>query len=104
MLPNFELGQIPYKKYKKIEEWAASSAKEREDLSYERWGQRFNKFLHYVELIIAPDLMIVGGGISKKWKEFEAYITIDTEVLKAELMNDAGIIGAAAACAHDYHD
>ena len=48
LIPNFELGQIPYKKYKKIELWAAASAKEREGLSYKKWGKRFNKFLRYV--------------------------------------------------------
>ncbi|MEX0313587.1 MAG: polyphosphate--glucose phosphotransferase [Allomuricauda sp.] len=103
LLPNFELGQIPYKKYSKIEQWAAASAKERENLSYEKWGKRFNKFLKYVELIIAPDLIIVGGGTSKKWKEFNHLITIDTEVVKAELMNNAGIIGPAVACLREQH-
>nr|WP_298791198.1 ROK family protein [uncultured Allomuricauda sp.] len=103
LLPNFELGQIPYKKYSKIEQWAAASAKERENLSYEKWGKRFNKFLKYVELIISPDLIIVGGGTSKKWKEFSNLITIDTEVVKAELMNNAGIIGPAVACLREQH-
>lgn len=97
LLPNFELGQIPYKKYDKIELWAASSAKERDNLSYGQWAKRFTKFLSYVELIVAPDLIIVGGGISKKWKEYGHLITIETEVVKAELMNHAGIIGAAIA-------
>ncbi len=57
LIPNFELGQIPYKKHKKIELWAAASAKEREGLSYKKWGKRFNKFLKYVDLIVAPDLI-----------------------------------------------
>ncbi len=103
LIPNFELGQIPYKKYDKIETWAASSAKERENLSYEKWGKRFNKFLQYVELIISPDLIIVGGGISKSWDEFKDCITIDTPVIKAVLQNHAGIIGAAAACVSVQH-
>ncbi len=103
LLPNFELGQIPYKKYKKIEQWAAASAKEREDLTFERWGKRFNKFLKYVELIVAPDLIIVGGGTSKKWREFSHMINIETDVIKAELMNHAGIIGAAVACLREHH-
>ncbi|GGG51835.1 polyphosphate glucokinase [Croceivirga lutea] len=103
LLPNFELGQIPYKKYSKIEDWASSRAKENEDLSYDKWGKRFNKFLSIVELLVNPDLMIVGGGISKKWNQFEHRITIDTKVLKAELMNHAGIIGPAVACLHEKH-
>lgn len=97
LLPNFELGQIPYKSYKKIEDWAANSAKEKENLSYEKWVKRFNKFLRLVEIIVAPDLIIIGGGISKNWALFGNNIELETEVVQAELMNHAGIIGAAIA-------
>ncbi|MBT8299506.1 MAG: ROK family protein [Maribacter sp.] len=100
LIPNMELGQIPYKKYKKIELWAAASAKEREGLSYAQWAKRFNTFLKLVDLIISPDLIILGGGTSKKFNEFKKYITIDTPVIAAGLQNYAGIIGAAAAALH----
>ena len=103
LLANFELGQIPYKNYKKIELWAASSAKEREGLTYEKWAKRFNKFLKYVELIVAPDLIIVGGGISKKWDQYGHLINIETDVVQAELMNHPGIIGAAISCLREQH-
>ncbi|WP_036379544.1 polyphosphate--glucose phosphotransferase [Muricauda sp. MAR_2010_75] len=103
LIPNFELGQIPYKKHKKIEKWAAASAKEREGLSYKKWGKRFNKFLTLVELIVSPDLIIIGGGTSKDWEEFSHHIDIETHVIKAELMNHAGIIGAAVACLREQH-
>ncbi len=97
LIPNFELGQIPYKKYDKIELWAAASAMEREQLSFKKWGKRLNKFLSYVEFIVAPDLIIIGGGASKNWQEFKKEITIDTPVVNAKLLNHAGIIGAAGA-------
>ncbi len=97
LIPNFELGHIPYKKYSKIESWAAASIKEKENLSYEKWGKRFNKFLALVELIVAPDLIILGGGTSKHFDKFKDCIKIDTPVIAAELRNHAGIIGAAAA-------
>ena len=97
LIPNFELGQIPYKKYKKIELWAADSAKECEGLTYKKWGKRFNKFLEFVELIIAPDFIILGGGASKDFDEFKDCIKIKTPVEPAKLKNHAGIIGAAAA-------
>lgn len=95
LIPNFELGQIPYKSYKKIETWAAGSAKDREGLSYKKWGgKRFNKFLKYVELIVAPDLILLGGGASKDFDEFKKYIKIETPpVIPAQLQNHAGIIG-----------
>jgi len=97
LIPNFELGQIPYKKYDKIEKWAAGSAKDREKLSYKKWGKRFNTFLEYVELIVSPDLIILGGGASKDFDEFKSKIKIDTKVIPAALQNHAGIIGAAVA-------
>ncbi|MGB7394808.1 MAG: ROK family protein [Pricia sp.] len=100
LIPNFELGQIPYKKHKKIELWAAGSAKEREELSYKKWGKRFNKFLEIVDLVVAPDLILLGGGTSKDFDEFKKYIKIETPVRPAELQNHAGIIGAAAAALH----
>lgn len=100
LLPNFELGQIPYKKYVKIEDWAASSAKDREGLSYKKWGKRFNTFLRFVELLVCPDLIILGGGESKEFDLYKKYITIQTPVIPAELKNYAGIIGAAAAALH----
>lgn len=100
LIPNFELGQIPYKKYDKIESWAAASAKEREELSYKKWGKRFNKFLELVDLVVSPDLVILGGGTSKDWDEFKEYIKVDMPVIPAGLQNHAGIIGAAAAAFH----
>ena len=100
LIPNFELGHIPYKEYIKIEDWAAASAKEREGISYKEWGKRFNTFLEFVDLIIAPDLIILGGGTSKDYDEFKEYITIETPVIPAGLQNHAGIIGAAAAAMH----
>ena len=100
LIPNFELGQIPYKKYSKIEKWAAGSAKDREGLTYKKWGKRFNTFLEYVELIVSPDLIIIGGGASKDFEEFNSKINIETRVVAAELQNHAGIIGAAVATLH----
>ncbi|MEX0288229.1 MAG: polyphosphate--glucose phosphotransferase [Flavobacteriaceae bacterium] len=102
LLPNFELGQIPYKSYKKIETWAAGSAKDREGLSYDKWGKRFNKFLELVELIVSPDLIILGGGASKDFEEYKHRIKIDTPVIPAGLQNHAGIIGAATACVKNH--
>lgn len=102
LIPSFELGQIPYKDYDKIENWAAASAKEREDLSWKKWGRRFNKFLKLVELIVSPDTIIIGGGTSKDFDEYKKYIKIETEVIPAGLQNHAGIIGAATACLADH--
>jgi len=100
LIPNFELGQIPYKKYKKIEEWASNAAMERENLSFKKWGKRFNTFLEYVELLVNPDCIILGGGSSDDFDEFKQWITIETPVTPAHLGNTAGIVGAACAALH----
>lgn len=97
LIPNFELGQIPYKKFKKIEEWASASAKEREKLSLEEWAIRFNKFLKITNLLIAPDLIILGGGLSKEWDNYAHLIDSPVHIKPAALRNNAGIVGAAAA-------
>ena len=95
LIPNLELGTLPYKKYKHIEHWAADSARKRDELSYKDWGKRFNKFLKIVELLTSPDLIILGGGASKKMHQFEKELTIKVPVISAQFQNNAGIIGAA---------
>jgi len=95
LLSNFELGRIYGKEGDIMESFAADSARKREKLSYKEWGKRINFFLRHVEEIMHPELIIIGGGISRKKEMFEKYIKIDTPVVPAELLNDAGIIGAA---------
>ena len=95
LLPNFELGRIYGKKGDIMESFAADSARKREDLSYKEWGKRVNFFLTHVEETMRPELIIIGGGVSKKMEKFKKYITIETPVIPAQLLNDAGIIGAA---------
>lgn len=102
LIPNFELGQIPYKQFEKIEEWAASSIKTEEGLSYKEWGNRFNVFLQYIEKILNPDTIIIGGGISNDWKKFEKHLHTQVKLIPAELRNDSGILGAAIAAHHKY--
>ena len=101
LIPNFELGKIPYKNYKYIEMWAADSARKREDISLIEWAQRFNKFLKIVERLILADLIIIGGGASKKFDQFKHLITIGTPVVAAIHQNNAGIIGAALGAIKD---
>lgn len=96
LIPNFELGRIPYKK-KAIELYAANSVRKREGLSYEEWAQRFNFFLEQVELICTPNHYILGGGISKHLNEFEHVLTTKIPLVAAKTKNHAGLIGAAFA-------
>ncbi len=102
LIPNFELGQVPFRDHIKIEDWAASSAKTREKLSYREWAERFNVFLNYTQLILNPDLILVGGGISKYWNKYNEYLLVNTRLAPAQLRNRSGILGAALAAKNKY--
>ena len=102
IIPNFELGRLYYKTGDLIEYFAADSARKREDLSFEVWGKRVNKFLKHVERIITPDYIILGGGVSKHIHKFRDQIKIRTPYVVSEKLNNAGIIGAAINAA-DHH-
>jgi polyphosphate glucokinase len=95
LVPNVELGHMSYKKYKAIEHFAADSARKRENLTYEEWGKRLNKFLKLVELMFSPDLIILGGGASKKLDKYKDQLTVKVPVVAAQFENNAGIVGAA---------
>ena len=79
----------------KLEVADRDSARKREGWSFKSWGKRVNFFLKHVEKTFNPDLIIIGGGVSKKMNKFKDYITIKTPLKAAELKNNAGIIGAA---------
>ncbi len=94
LLPNSEFGHLEIDGVEA--EWMASdAARKREHLSWKKWGQRFDQFLHTMEKLIWPDLIILGGGISKKHAQFLPYITVQAEVMPAQMLNEAGIVGAA---------
>ena len=99
LVPNFELGTVPYKKYKYFEQYASNSARRRNELSYKKWGKRFNEFLKFVEVLASPDLIILGGGASKKIEKFKDQFTINVPVVASAFENEAGIVGAAIASA-----
>jgi len=96
LVPNTELGHIPMHG-NVAENYAANSIRENEELSWETWGKRVNEYLQLIESLIWPDLIIIGGGVSKNFNEFGSYIDVESEVVPAESRNHAGIIGAALA-------
>jgi polyphosphate glucokinase len=69
--------------------------KKKFDLSRKEWGGRFNEYLVYLENLLYPDLIILGGGVSKKFEKYNHLITTRAKVVPAKLLNNAGIIGAA---------
>lgn len=94
LLPNSELGHLKFKGMI-AEHYAADSIRKKLELSWEDWGTRFNEYLLHLELLFSPDLIILGGGASKKFEKYKNLFTINCPVVPAKLLNHAGIIGAA---------
>jgi polyphosphate glucokinase len=94
LVPNTELGHLPLHGGD-AEQYAAESVREREDLSWKQWAKRLQHYFRLVEELVWPDLIIVGGGVSKKADKFLPLIHVDTPIVPAQLLNDAGIVGAA---------
>lgn len=99
LVPNTELGHIvlPGRHDGDAEDYAADSARKREDLEWEAYAGRLNEYLTTVEQLVWPDLIIIGGGLSKKAEKYFSRLEARTELTIAELQNEAGIIGAALA-------
>jgi polyphosphate glucokinase len=94
LIPNSELGHLEIDGVD-YEAMASYSAKEREGLSFEQWAKRLSKYFNMVDRLLSPDLIIVGGGISKQHEEFLPLIDSKLKIVPAESKNNAGIIGAA---------
>ena len=94
LVPNTELGHLEVDG-KDAETRAADSARERDGLTWEHWARRLTRYLSAVERLLWPDLIVVGGGVSKKADKFLPLLQIRTPVVPAGLRNDGGIIGAA---------
>lgn len=96
LIPNSELGHIELPKGKgDAEKYAASSAREREELSYKKWAKRLTKYYGLMEKYFNPDLFVVGGGVSRHSDKFLPFVDIKTPIVPAKLRNEAGIVGAA---------
>ncbi|MYY03927.1 MULTISPECIES: polyphosphate--glucose phosphotransferase [unclassified Streptomyces] len=99
LVPNTELGHLELHGHD-AEKRASTKAKEDEDLGWQHWARRVQKYLAHVEMLFSPELFIVGGGISRKADKFLPLIEhVRAEMVPAELQNNAGIVGAAMAAA-----
>lgn len=99
LLPNTEFGHIILKGMI-AEKYASDAVRKNEELSWKKWAKRFNKYLLRLEELLWPNLIILGGGASKKSEKFMKYFTVGARVIPAQLLNHAGIIGAALSAEH----
>lgn len=95
LLPNTELGHIFLENGFVAERYASDAVRKIEDLGWKSWGKRFNEYLNLMEKWFWPDLIILGGGASKKFDKFKDQLTIEAPVKPAAFLNQAGIVGAA---------
>ena len=96
LLPNTEFGHIEID-CEDAELMASDAARKEHGLSWKKWTARFDNYLLRLEALFWPDLIILGGGVSKKHHKFIPRLTVRADVLPAETLNEAGIIGAALA-------
>ena len=94
LVPNTEFGHLELDGVA-AETRAAASARKREGLTWTEWAGRVEHYLRHVELLLSPELMIIGGGASKSPEKWLPKIDIATELVPAEMANNSGIIGAA---------
>lgn len=102
LVPNTEFGHFEIDGHD-AESRAADSAREREDLSWGDWATRLTKYFQTAENLLWPDLIVVGGGVSKKSAKWLHLVQARTTIVPAKLLNDAGIVGAAVLAA-ERHD
>ena len=102
LIPNTEAGQLELNGARPAETKYSAKARRRDNLSWDEWGERAREFITLAYEVLNPDLVVIGGGVSKFWDEFASHVSFD-EVLTtpAALANNAGIIGAAAVALGD---
>ncbi len=99
LVPNTELGHLEVAG-KEAEHRAAARIRKDKALSWKGWGRRVNKVLGEFEALFSPDVFIIGGGVSKQYDKFLPHIETRAKVVPAEMLNDAGIVGAAMSAQH----
>ncbi len=94
LVPNTELGHLEIDGHD-AEKQASSGQKTLQDLSWEQWAERLQRYYSHVEMLFSPDLFVVGGGVSKNHAKFMPLLHLKTPMVPAQLFNTAGIVGAA---------
>jgi polyphosphate glucokinase len=95
LVPNAELGHLEIDGVD-YETKASFAAKERDNLSFALWAERLQIYYSRLEALLSPDLIIVGGGVSKQYDQFLPLLKLRARITPATKRNNAGILGAAA--------
>ena len=98
LMPNTELGHLTLRG-RDAEHYASDRVRQEKDLNWRQWADRVQEYLARLEFLFYPDLFIIGGGVSRKHERFLPLLKTEARLLPAQLLNDAGIVGAALAAA-----
>jgi len=101
IVPNTEFGRLEIR-CKEAEQRASARNRTEEDLRWKTWALRVNEFLARMEALFWPDLFIIGGGVSRKHEKFLSLLQTRTKIVPAQMLNQAGIIGAAIAASKHF--
>ncbi len=101
LVANSELGHLEIDGHD-AERKAAASARERDGLTWEEWAERLQRYYAHIEDLLWPDLIVVGGGVSKKADKFLPKLHLRAPIVAAQLQNAAGIVGAARQASEDH--
>ncbi len=99
LVPNLELGQLELDGHTPAETYFSAKVRRREDLDWDTWGQRANRYLSHVNSIFNPDLIVMGGGLTKHWDLYSHTLDERLPVVPAQMGNNAGLVGAAMVAA-----
>lgn len=94
LVPNTEFGHLSMYG-DSAERYMTDSARRREKLSWADWASRINEYFKITDLLLSPDLYILGGGVSNKYDKFLPLLNANAPIVPARLRNRAGIVGAA---------
>ena len=94
LFPNSELGHLPLRG-RSAERFVSSAARKRRGLSWHKWGSELGAYLRILEILLSPQLIIIGGGVSAKSDKFFKYAKCRAPKVPAAAYNAAGIVGAA---------
>jgi polyphosphate glucokinase len=100
LLPNTELGHMEIRG-KDAEARASERVREEKNLGWPEWGERVGEVLARYAFLLNPDLIILGGGVSRKAEKFLPVVQglVKVPVVPAQLQNQAGMVGAAIVAA-----
>ena len=96
LLPNTEFGHIEIR-CKDAESRTSDAVRRQKGLSWRAWARRLDEYLCRMERLVWPELIILGGGAIKEYQRFVPWLNVQAEIVPAQFMNEAGIVGAALA-------